>query len=38
MIKSWGMDVEVFPNMFSITFVNMQQYMKTFADCVDAKG
>ena len=32
MIKSWGMDVEIFPNMFSITFVNLQHYMQMFAD------
>jgi hypothetical protein len=33
MIKSYAMDVEIFPNLFSITFVDVQDYMKTFADC-----
>lgn len=35
MIKSYAMDVEIFPNMFSVTFVNLQQYMQIFADCND---
>lgn len=38
MIKSWGMDVEIFPNMFSVTFINLNHYMQVFADCVDKKG
>ena len=38
MIKSWAMDVEIFPNLFSITFVNLQHYMAMFADVVDEKG
>ena len=38
MIKSLGMDVEIFVNLFSVTFVDLQDYMKTFSDCVDAKG
>ena len=38
MIKCWGADVEVFPNLFSITFVNLNDYLKKFADCVDNKG
>ena len=38
MIKSLGCDVEIFVNLFSITFVDLQDYMKTFSDCVDAKG
>jgi len=33
MIKSYAMDVEIFPNLFSVTFVDVQDYMKTFADC-----
>lgn len=33
MINSYGMDVECFPNLFSVTFVNLKDYMKTFADC-----
>ena len=38
MIKSLGIDVEIFVNLFSVTFVDLQDYMKTFSDCVDAKG
>ncbi len=35
MIKSLAMDVEIFVNLFSVTFVNLQDYMKVFSDCVD---
>ena len=38
MIKSWAVDIEIFPNLFSVTFVNLQHYMQIFADCVDEKG
>lgn len=38
MIKSWAVDCEIFPNFFSVTFVNLQHYMQVFADCVDEKG
>ena len=38
MIKSWAMDVEIFPNLFSVTFVNLQHYMKVFADCNDGSN
>lgn len=38
MIKSYGMDVECFPNLFSITFIDLQNYLETFKDCVDDKG
>jgi len=38
MINSWGMDVEIFRNLFSVTFVNLKHYMQVFADCVDDKG
>lgn len=38
MIKSWAVDVEIFPNLFSITFVDLKDYLNTFKDCVDAKG
>ena len=38
MINSYAMDVEIFPNLFSVTFVDVQDYMQTFADCVDSKG
>ena len=31
-------DIEIFPNLFSVTFVDMSSYFKTFSDCVDAKG
>lgn len=38
MIHSYGMDVEVFVNLFSITFIDLKDYLSTFADCVDNKG
>lgn len=38
MIKSYAFDCEVFPNLFSVTFVDIRDYNKTFADCVDVKG
>lgn len=38
MIKSYAMDVEIFPNLFSVTFVNIDDYLKVFADCKDEKG
>lgn len=38
MIHSYGMDVEVFPNLFSITFIDLKDYLSIFADCVDNKG
>ena len=38
MIHSWAYDVEIFPNLFSVTFVNLKHYMKVFSDCVDEKG
>lgn len=38
MINSYGMDVECFVNLFSITFVDLKDYLKTFNDCVDARG
>lgn len=38
MIYSWGYDVECFPNMFSITFVDMKDYFNKFSDCIDKKG
>lgn len=33
MIHSLAWDVEVFPNMFSFTFVDLKDYLNTFADC-----
>ena len=38
MIISKCMDVEIFPNLFSITFVDLKDYLNTFRDCVDNKG
>lgn len=38
MINSYAVDVEIFPNLFSITFVDLKDYLKTFQDCVDNKG
>lgn len=38
MIVSKGMDVEIFPNLFSITFIDLKDYLNTFRDCVDNKG
>lgn len=38
MIISLASDIEVFPNLFSITFVDLKSYLDTFKDCVDNKG
>lgn len=38
MIISKAVDVEIFINLFSITFVDLQDYLKVFSDCVDDKG
>lgn len=40
MILSKCFDVEVLPNFFSITFIDLRDYLKVFADCVsvDSKG
>ena len=38
MIKSYAYDCEIFPNLFSITFVDLKDYLNTFRDCVDSKG
>lgn len=38
MINSQAMDVEVFPNLFSITFIDIRDYLNKFKDCVDSKG
>lgn len=38
MIRTECMDVEIFPNLFSITFVSLSSYLKTFEDCVNDKG
>lgn len=33
MINCQSADVEVLPNFFSITFIDLSDYLKTFADC-----
>lgn len=38
MIISKAYDVECFVNLFSIIFVDMQDYFRVFADCVDEKS
>ena len=38
MINSFGVDTEIFVNLFSITFVDLKDYLNKFKDCVDAKG
>ena len=38
MIISMGVDVEIFPNLFSITYVDLKDYLNKFKDCADAKG
>ena len=38
MIISKCMDVEIFPNLFSVTFVDLKDYLNTFRDCIDEKG
>lgn len=38
MIISKCVDIEIFPNLFSITFVDLKDYLDTFRDCVDSKG
>lgn len=35
MINSLAFDVEVFPNLFSITYVDVKDYLNTFRDCED---
>ena len=38
MIISKGCDCEIFPNLFSVTFVDLKSYLDIFRDCVDSKG
>ena len=38
MIISQSVDIEIFPNLFSVTFVDLKSYLDTFRDCVDKKG
>lgn len=35
MINSWCYDVEILPNFFSVTFVNLNDYLKMFKDAND---
>ena len=38
MINSVATDVEIFTNLFSITFVDLRDYLDKFKDCVDTNG
>ena len=38
MIISKSVDIEIFPNLLSVTFVDLKSYLDTFRDCVDKKG
>lgn len=38
MILSKSYDVEVLPNFFSITIIDVNDYLKVFADCVDSRN
>ena len=38
MIISKCCDVEIFTNLFSITFIDLKDYLLKFKDCVDSKG
>lgn len=38
MINCIAFDVEILPNFFSITFINMNDYLIKFKDCVNEKG
>ena len=38
MINSYAVDVEIFVNLFSVTFVDMKDYLQKFTDCVDERG
>ena len=38
MIIPRAYDLEIFPNMFSGIYMNITDYLKTFADCVNDKG
>lgn len=38
MLRIECFDVEVLPNFFSITFVDLADYLKAFEDCVNDKG
>ena len=36
-IHNWAYDVEVLPNFFSVTFVDMDDYFRVFNDCCEVK-
>ena len=38
MIKSYCYDIEVLPNFFSITFIDLNSYLNEFKNCVNEKG
>lgn len=38
MVNAISHDVEVLPNMFSVTFADINHYMEVFKDCVDKNG
>ena len=38
MLRIECFDVEVLPNFFSITFVDLADYLNAFKDCVNDKG
>jgi hypothetical protein len=38
MIIAKAVDVEIFHNLFSITFVDVKDYLQKFADCIDENG
>lgn len=38
MIISKSVDIEIFTNLFSVTFVDLKSYLDTFRDCVDKEG
>ena len=38
MIRCIGFDIEVLPNLFSVTFVSINDYLKVFADVVNGDG
>ena len=38
MINTYAYDVEVLPNFFSVTIINVAKYLETFKDCVNSKN
>lgn len=38
MIITYAYDVEILPNFFSVTIVDVKDYLNTFKECVDTKG